>query len=192
MKKIITFCAAVILTSNLAFAVPKTDELKAKIVKYLNVDAQAWLNNKVVIDEVKVQNAANISISEEEMKKLDHQWKEEVKTNKHDLVTKTLNKDASKFLKNVVAESKGLISEIFIMDAKGLDVAKSGITSSMYRGDKPKFKTPFEGAQGTTFIGDIDFDESAQQYLVQGAIAITDENKRNVGVVVVGFNAEKL
>lgn len=100
---------------------------------------------------------------------------------------------AADFLRQKVEESGGKITEVFITDAKGLNVAVSAPTSDMWQGDEDKFTKVFPtGAEGVLF-GDVELDESTQSYEGQISITIVDPaTKAAIGTMTVGVNADAL
>ena len=63
-------------------------------------------------------------------------------------------------------------SEIFVMDNQGANVAMSDKTSDYWQGDESKFTESYKNGKGGLHIGDVEFDDSSQSYLVQISISI--------------------
>jgi len=90
-----------------------------------------------------------------------------------------------------VEASGGQITEVFVMDAHGLNVASSGVTSDYWQGDEAKFQKTFLAGTGAMFVDDIELDESTQTYLGQVSIVLTDPDTGAViGAMTIGLNAQ--
>lgn len=102
-----------------------------------------------------------------------------------------MGRDLSAFLSDQVAASGGRINEIFVMDALGLNVAASDVTSDYWQGDEDKYTKTFGVGSGAMFVDAIEFDESAQSYQGQISISLTDPaSGQVVGAMTIGLNAE--
>ena len=87
----------------------------------------------------------------------------------------------------------GTISEVFVMDEHGLNVAASAPTSDMWQGDEAKFTETFPKGPNATHFGDVEFDESSQTFQGQISIPIVDSATGEVvGAMTIGVNAEAL
>ena len=64
-------------------------------------------------------------------------------------------------------DSEGLFTEIFVMDAVGLNVAASDTTSDFWQGDEAKWQQTYSAGSGAVHISDVELDESTQSYQSQ-------------------------
>ena len=100
---------------------------------------------------------------------------------------------AADFLRSQIAASEGKITEVFITDNVGLNVAVSDPTSDMWQGDEDKFSKVFPAGPSAVFFGEIELDESTQTYQGQISISITDPaTSAVIGTMTIGVNAEAL
>ncbi len=77
------------------------------------------------------------------------------------------------------------------MDALGLNVAASGVTSDYWQGDEDKYSKSYGAGPGAVFVDAIEFDESSQSYQGQVSFSLTDPvTGQMIGAVTVGLNAE--
>lgn len=183
LKKITLLAAA----SLLAFSSPANalDEAKAK--ELLSSKISVWLNNPVVIDAIKAQNAAHASLSEADVIALDQKWRADDAA----LIDSTLNNDLSKYLIGVVEASEGLYSEIFVMDNKGLNVGQNAKTSDYWQGDEAKWQETYSVGPDAIQFGEVEFDESSQTYQVQLSTTVSDGGVP-IGAVTIGLDAESI
>lgn len=77
------------------------------------------------------------------------------------------------------------------MDNQGANVAMTNKTSDYWQGDESKFTQSYRGGKGATHIGDVEFDESAQAYLVQVSVPVIESGKA-IGAVTIGVNIDEL
>jgi hypothetical protein len=160
---------------------------------YLESEILLWAFDPVLIDAVRAQNERLKHPSQARIDQLDLDWRAEVGTSHHPLVDEVLISPAADFLTSQVEDSAGIVSEVFIMDENGLNVAASSATSDYWQGDEAKFIETYGVGTGAVHVGDVEFDESVQAFLGQISIALTDPDTQEViGAITVGLNAEML
>lgn len=165
----------------------------AEIKKYVTANVLPWLNDKVVLEALKAQNIKNAALTEPDILKLDKQWRAEVDAAAKPLIESVMKNQLSAFLTTKKAESKGLLTEIFVMDNKGLNVGQSDITSDYWQGDEAKWQKTFLIGPDTVFVDKVDKDESTQQLQVQVSVSIKDpETGKAIGAVTLGINVDQL
>ncbi len=166
---------------------------EAPMTEYAKTKAPAWINNAVVINAVKAQNAKNASLSQADIDKMDKQWMAETKASAKPLIDAVLGNELSKYLKKVEADSQGLITEIFVMDDKGLNVGQSEVTSDYWQGDEAKWQKTFKVGPDAVHISDVSQDESTQRFQSQLSLPVIDpDTKKVIGAVTIGLDVENL
>ena len=104
-----------------------------------------------------------------------------------------LENDAATFLREQVEASGGVITEVFIMDARGLNVAASATTSDFWQGDEAKHSETYGKGVDAVHFGEVEFDESTQSYQGQISMTLTDPaTGEAIGALTVGVDAEAL
>jgi len=151
-----------------------------------------WLKNPVVDMSVSAQNKRYTSIAQADVEKLDKQWRSEREKKDQPLIAAILSSPLSSYLTQIQAASGGLFTEIFIMDAKGLNVGQSAITSDFWQGDEAKFQKTFPIGAGTVFIDEAEFHEASKTWRVQVNLTISDADKKPIGAVTVEYNLTEL
>lgn len=165
----------------------QTQELdKQKLRLFIEQKVSPWLKDPLVINAIEAQNEKHDALTKEDIKALDAKWKNEDQT----LIQPILTNKASLYLKKIVEDSQGLISEVFVMDNKGLNVAQTEVTSDYWQGDEPKFQNTYEKGIDGLDIGDVDLDESTQTFQCQISFTLSD-NGNPVGAITVGINADE-
>ena len=94
------------------------------------------LSKSEVVEAIKQQNARTQSLSEQEIVSLDKKWRAEVDASAKPLIDSVLKNKLSSFLNKKKQEAEGMITEVFVMDAKGLNVGQSDVTSDYWQGDE--------------------------------------------------------
>lgn len=151
-----------------------------------------WLNDPTVIEAIKAQDTANANLSEADIDALDKKWRAEVDGSDHSMIDGVLGNALSKFLQAKKEASGGKITEIFVMDAKGLNVGQSDVTSDYWQGDEAKFQKSFGAGKDAIFVDEIEKDESTQTLQSQASITISDESGTPIGAVTIGVNVDAL
>lgn len=178
---------------GLAATVSHAAEPNSVVTNFLESRVMSWSQNPVLIDAIAAQNSETAGFDAGQIDALDQQWRAEVGSPDSELVNRVLANAASDFLREQVAASGGLVTEVFIMDAQGLNVAASAATSDYWQGDEAKFQETYPLGPDAMHVSEIDFDESTQQYQAQVSITLTDPSTgAPVGAMTLGIDAEML
>jgi len=188
------FFRSLIIAVTCFFAVPAAfaHEYEAPMKKHLADVASKWVNDQKVINAVKAQNQANAALTQAQVDALDKQWRGGVDAGGNALTKKVLDNELSAYLKKIQADSKGLYTEIIVMDNKGLNAGQSSMTSDYWQGDEPKFSKSFGAGKGAVFVDEVEQDESTQAFQSQISATISDEAGNPIGAVTIGVNVDGL
>lgn len=168
------------------------DDFTPALQDYLASDIAPWAADPVLVAAILAQNAVTGGYDQAKIDALDQEWQATVGTGGNALVAGVLTGPAADFLRAKVAESGGTVTEAFVTDAKGLNVAASDMTSDYWQGDEDKFLKVFPAPDGV-FISDVELDESTQRYQGQISLTITDPaTGAAIGTLTVGVDAESL
>ncbi len=178
----------------LLLAVPAfADEFTPAFEAYLNDEISGWANGPEIVAAIKAQNAANAGLDQAQIDELDKTWRAEVGNASSTLINGVLNNPTSDALRAHVEASGGAITEVFVMDEHGLNVAASDVTSDMWQGDEAKFQDTYGKGAGSVHISEVELDESTQRYQGQISLTITDpDTGAPIGAITVGVDAESL
>ena len=166
-------------------------EFDAKISAYAD-EIRAWLSDPVVVNAVIAQNAANENLSQSDIDALDKKWRAESSASDKPFINELLGRDISTFLKSKESAAGGLITELFIMDNKGLNVGQSQITSDYWQGDEGKWQNTYKNGADAIDISDVELDESTQTYQSQLSLSVVDASGKAIGAITIGLNVEML
>ena len=159
---------------------------------YQDVIAQ-WAQSDILVQAITEQNARTAAYDQARIDELDQAWRAEVGASQTPTITPVLTNTASEFLREQVAASGGTITEVFIMDARGLNVAASDVTSDFWQGDEAKFTETHGMGAGALHISEVELDDSTQRYQGQVSLTIVDPaTGEPIGAMTVGLDAESL
>ena len=169
------------------------NDFEPQMRAYLANSLSQWIADPIIIDAIKAQNAKTAGYSQAQISALDKTWRAEVGQSDMPTVSAVLNNAASDFLRKQVGASHGVLSEAFLMDERGLNVAVSSPTSDYWQGDEAKFTNSFGKGASAVDIGEVEFDDSTQIYQAQLSTTIVDpESHAPIGAITVGLNIEAL
>ena len=140
----------------------------------------------VIVAAVKAQNSQNLTL--DQIKERDETWRNTPGID--DFMKSLMNSPCAKHLREI-QNSKPYFSEIFVMDNQGANVAQTDKTSDYWQGDEAKFIESFKGGKGALHISEVEFDDSAQAYLVQVSVPVTDGGAA-IGAITFGINVDEL
>jgi hypothetical protein len=181
----------------LALALPAlpalADDFSAAVRSYLETDIRTWANDPRIVAAIVAQNAETAGYTPADIDRLDQHWMGEVGASDRTLVDVVLDHPVSEMLRDRIASSGGMITEAFVMDAQGLNVASALPTSDYWQGDEAKFSETFPMGADAVHLSEVEFDESSQSYQVQVSFPIVDPATGNVvGAITVGVDAGRL
>lgn len=187
-----TLCGTAILAALVA-TTATADEFTPLIHGFYETNVSTWAQSDVLVQAITEQNARTTAYDQAQIDALDQAWRAEVGTGSTPTISPVLESAAAEFLRQQVAGSGGQITEIFIMDARGLNVAASDVTSDYWQGDEEKFSETHGAGPGAVHISDVELDESTQRYQGQLSFTITDPaSGAPIGAMTVGIDAESL
>jgi hypothetical protein len=162
------------------------------VTDYINANVRAWFNDPIIIKAIKAQDAKNANLKQADIDVLDKKWRAEVETDSHPFIDSVLGNEVSAFLKAKQEASGGTITEIFVMDDRGLNVGQSDVTSDYWQGDEAKFQKSFGVGPDALFVDSAEKDESTQMLQSQASMTIKDETGKPIGAITIGINLDQL
>jgi len=146
-----------------------------------------------VIAAVKAQNGETGSYEQAKIDELDTTWRAEAEAVDQPMIDAVMEKDLSVHLAGVQEGSDGLFTEIFVMDAKGLNVGQSEVTSDYWQGDEAKWQETYSVGKGAVHISELEEDDSTQTLQSQVSVPVVDPaSGETIGAVTFGVNVENL
>lgn len=189
MSRLISAVAMLAMMPSMAFA----NEFKTELTALAKGPITELVQSKEVIDAIKAQNGETSAYDQAKIDELDKLWRAEAEASSQPMIDKVLDNALSQFLTEAQEASGGKYTEIFVMDAKGLNVGQSEVTSDFWQGDEAKWKETFLVGPGAVHISDLEKDDSTQMLQAQVSLAIVDPvTNAVIGAVTVGVNVDKL
>lgn len=147
------------------------------------------LTDPVVISALREQNRDHVRIGQEEIDALDAQWEAELDSDTRPLIEEVLSRPVSDYLAGIQEGAEGVYTEMFLMDAVGLNAGQSTLTSDFWQGDEAKWQESFGAGADAIHIGAIEYDESSQVFQSQISLPVIDpDNRRPIGAITVGID----
>ncbi len=152
-----------------------------------------WIIDPDLIDAIKAQNVEHADLSEDDIIALDQTWRAEADAGGGPLITELLSGPVSAWLLDQQNATAGLVTEVFVMDNKGLNVAQSVETSDYWQGDEAKWQETYGREDGGLHISDVEFDDSTGFYQTQASLPIVDPaTNEPIGAITFGINIQSL
>jgi hypothetical protein len=181
------------LAALIATTPAPANDFAAPLARLVEERIRPWLNDPALVQTLRQQNAAHAGLSQEEIDRLDSEWRSQAKAGHGPLIESVAATPASRFLVEQRQRSDGLFSELFVMDARGLTAGHSEPTSDYWQGDEAKWQRTYAVGPQAQFIDEIEFDESSQSFQSQVSVTVPDpETGAPLGAITVGVNVEKL
>lgn len=181
MARIVSIMVIVLLLSVGAYA----EKAPQKVVDYAKTTLAAFGNDGMIVKAVKAENAKGKTLAQ--IKDMDAKWRGDAGIAPY--MKELMTSECGMYLKEIQAKNN-FIEEIFVMDNQGANVCQTDKTSDYWQGDEAKFTESFSGGSGAVHMGDVEFDDSAQAYLVQVSVPVKDGGKA-IGAITFGINVDK-
>lgn len=187
-KRALTLLLPLVMATPLA-----AQDFEAAARNYFDTAISQWADAQILIDAVNAQNAATAGFTQAEIDALDLAWRAEVGGSSTPTITPVLENVAANFLRERITDSGAAITEIFVTDARGLNVAASDLTSDYWQGDEAKHSETYAQGTGGFHISEVELDESTQRYQAQVSFTLVDPaTGQAIGAITVGVDAESL
>ena len=137
-----------------------------------------------VAQAVRSANSQHEKITPAEIAGLDGRW---TQAKPEDEFTRTfiqgfMTNACAEYLKKFQKENAGF-KEIFVTDAKGLNVCQTNKTSDYYQADEGWWVKAYDNGKGHAYFGSIEYDESARSESIAVYVPVTDpDSKKIIGV----------
>lgn len=141
-------------------------------------------SDPVIVKAVREENAKGKTL--DQIKQMDAKWRDTPGI--ADYMKALMESACGKHLMTIL-DNQPYYAEIFVMDNQGANVAMTGKTSDYWQGDEAKFTESFKGGSGGIHIGDVEFDDSTQAYLVQVSVPVMD-NGPVIGAITFGIDVD--
>ena len=194
--RIISSCAAVGVAALLAIQAPALaadGPHVAPLQEFAASTVKAWTAEPVLVEAVKAQNARTSGYDQAKIEELDRQWRAETSAARSPMIDEVLGNALSSRLSELKEQQGGLVTEIFVVDAQGLNVGQSDVTSDYWQGDEAKYQETYAAGPDSVFVDEVEKDESTQMFQSQVSMTVIDPaNGEPIGAITVGVNMDAL
>ncbi|PUB18817.1 hypothetical protein [Yoonia sediminilitoris] len=156
------------------------DEYHGALQNFLETNIRAWASNPVLVEAINEQNVRTADFDQAMIDQADLLWRAQVDIEGAENIEEVLINPAANFLREQVVASAGAITEVFIMDSHGMNVAASAVTSDYWQGDEAKFTQTYPMGPDAVHLGDVELDQSTQAVQSQVSIPMVDPDTSEV------------
>ncbi|MEM9781194.1 MAG: hypothetical protein AAF899_01855 [Pseudomonadota bacterium] len=154
-------------------------------------ELQTWITDPVFVYAIREQNQMFGTLSERRIDRMDKRWRAE--KGRGPMIGDLLDRQASVILRDRRELSRGVITEIILMDKYGLNVAISDPTTDFYQGDEAKYQDTYLKGPNAVHVSEVEFDESTGFDQTQVSMTVIDPDSGSpIGAVTFGINLEVL
>jgi hypothetical protein len=186
MKKFLIITISTIFLLSGASNLSAAEKAPQKVIDLANSVLASIGTDPIIIDAVKAENTKGKTL--DQIKDMDQKWRAHAGI--ADYMQAMMTSTCGKYLRTIQGSSS-YYAEIFVMDNQGANVAMTDKTSDYWQGDEAKFKESFNDGKGAIFIDDVEFDDSAQAYLVQVSVPVKDGDNV-IGAITFGIDMDKI
>ncbi|SDU29475.1 hypothetical protein [Stappia sp. ES.058] len=189
--KSLSFATAVTLLATVSLA--NANQFEAELGALAKGKIAEIATASEVIEAVKAQNEVTAAYDQAKIEELDKTWRAQTDAADQPMIDAALDSEVSGYLMDIQDGSDGLFTEIFVMDAKGLNVGQSDVTSDYWQGDEAKWQETYSVGPDALHISELEEDESTQTVQSQVSVPVVDPDSGAViGAVTVGVNVDKM
>ena len=193
IRAVLAACLSGLVTGLVPISSAANDLHIAAVSAYVDENVRPWIHDPWIIEALHNSNAYHQYLTAQDIERLDNQWRMEFRAQSKPLISAIINNALSVMLREKQARSDGIITEILVMDAKGLAIGESDITSDYWQGDELKWQNTYLAGANVTFVDRAEKDESTQMLQAQASMTISDpETGQPIGAITVGINLDAL
>ena len=163
---------------------------EAKINMYIDQHVRSWLASEELQQAIYQQNLDHKGLSAGDISVLDSRWRAEKLVGGGSLMSSKMSGDVAAFLRGIKAAAGGVITEIFVMDDKGLNVAQTDPTGDYMQGDEAKWQKTFGIGAKAMLIDEVEEDGGLN--ISQVSLTISRSDGTKLGAVTIGINIDAL
>lgn len=163
------------------------------VTAYVEANVRSWIEDPLIVEALKDHNERHTHLTLSDIDRMDAAWHVELSSDHHPLIDSVTGTPLAKFLKAKQAASGGAITEIIVIDAKGLSIGESEPSSDFWQGDEQKWQKTYPAGAGVLFVDRAEKDESTQTLQSQASLTVSDpQTHQPIGTLTVGINLDAL
>ena len=169
------------------------DMIDAPLRDYATRELTKWLNDPVIIDAIRAHNIETENMTPEELAAQNQQWTRELNAGSGPLIDKVLNNPASAILKEMKAATSDIVTEVFVMDLRGANVAESEPTINYWHLEEERYQAIARDSDDKIYVSDVHLEVGGDIYQAEVSLPINDpETGERIGVASFGVNVQSM
>ncbi len=161
--------------------------------EFASASVERLLKDPVILRAIRTHNARHAGLSPSEIESLDIQWRLETVAQHRPLIDAVLQSELSKCLMRLRKAAGGRVTEILVMDARGMIVGVDHANSDYWQGDEEKWRKTFLAGPGAVFVDDVEHDPSTDAFQSEVSFSVTDpETGEVIGSITFGIDVDRL
>jgi len=169
------------------------DMIDAPLREYATRALAEWLEDPVIIDAIRAHNTETEKMTHEQLSAQNQQWIAELEAGSGPLIDKVLNNPASAILKEMKAETANIVTEVFVMDLRGANVAESEPTVNYWHLEEERYQAVSRNSEDMIYVSDVHLEVGGEVYQVEVSLPINDpETSERIGVATFGVNVQSM
>lgn len=182
-----------IVVEYLLAAPGANDMLDAPVRSYAARELSRWLTDPVIIAAIRAHNIETENMSHEDLYAQNAQWQAELAAGSGPLLDKVLSNPASDLLKEMKAATSNMVTEVFIMDLRGANVAESEPTTAYWHLEEDRYQVVSSSRADTIYISDVHLEPGGEVFQAEVALPINDpETGERIGIASFGINVQSM
>ncbi len=170
----------------------QADSHAAKIGRVLP-EFRAAVVQQDTIDALRRSNRARATLNQTDISRLTATWEAELTAADHPLISSVIDTPLAMRLRRVMEDSNGMVNEIGIIGANGLEIAQTNAHSDYWQGGDERFAKTFGAGPDAEFVDMIEYDSPTQSIGTQANFSVADPDTGEViGSVTIHFNLASL
>lgn len=150
---------------------------------------ESWIDGPEVVNAIRAQNQSSKDLSPDDILTLDAEWRSQFNAANQPMIDEVMNNSLSRFLVRQVTQARGKVTEVIVVDAQGLNVGQSALTTDFWQGDEEKYSETYLIGPEALHVSEVEKGESNTIYQKQVSMSITDPNTQTViGAVTISVN----
>ena len=197
LKRLVVASAFMVWASLEGISGPKAansmldPDFVARIDKLIETKLDGWIDDPTLLAAAHAQNARHAKLSQSDIDRLDRQWRAEISQRSRPLIDEIMSRQPSHHLQSLRSSTEGLVTEIILIDRRGLNIGLSDVTSDYWQGDEAKWRRIVDRGPDARFIDEVEWDDSSERFQSQVSLPIVDDDVV-IGVITFGIDADQL
>jgi hypothetical protein len=175
-------------------AVPgSNDMIVGPITEFADQVLSAWIADPIIMEAVRAHNLVTADLPIDTLIRDDASWVAEVALGTGPMIEKIAASPASGRLITLQAGTSDIVTEVFIMDLRGVNVAESEPTSQYWHIEEDRFDQIANFRDMEIYISDVHLEQDGSVYQAQVSLPIKDpETLDLIGVATFGVNVQSM